>query len=400
MHLKRKSHYALFLLIFFVFFGQKILLILINQFGSLSDSRFVTIPLKVFLVILLIFLFIIRKKLKGNLSSFFIFLFFCGIFILRILYDISQNAFAGYYLDGYEAMQYFIISIVLPGLCLILISYSAYDYKVIWYALIISGLLFSGAAILKYSKFLGTVGRLTAATADEDVLSPLILSYCGALGIGLGILMISQWYNLRKRSVGLILIGLSIIPFFLGSSRGSLMALFIPILFIFLFNSNNKSKVQYLILSIVGMLLVFYLSDYLNSNIIDRFQKVGIQDTGTLDSREMRWHQAILQFEASPIFGDGLVLNGFNNYPHNIILETFMATGLLGGIPFLVLLYIALRKTILIVKNHPELYWLAVLFLQALIQNMFSGSIVSATWFASSLALILATNFQRKQKLC
>ena len=45
---------------------------------------------------------------------------------------------------------------------------------------------------------------------------------------------------------------------------------------------------------------------------------------------------AVNQFFESPVFGSFLEEKIFKEYPHNLLLESFMATGILGGLLFVI----------------------------------------------------------------
>ena len=96
-------------------------------------------------------------------------------------------------------------------------------YNKILHSILLSTLFLSLLSLYYYKSLLGVVGRISLAISrDENYISPLALSYCGALGIGLGIIYLvtnKSISRLQKLTVLLVII-FSLIPFFLGASRG------------------------------------------------------------------------------------------------------------------------------------------------------------------------------------
>src|SRR5690606_38475869 len=62
----------------------------------------------------------------------------------------------------------------------------------------VSAFAFSILATLSYAKFIGQVGRLTRGASVDDLISPLILSYCSALILGV---CINLWLTTERKSI-------------------------------------------------------------------------------------------------------------------------------------------------------------------------------------------------------
>jgi hypothetical protein len=91
-------------------------------------------------------------------------------------------------------------------------------------------------------------------------------------------------------------------------------------------------------------------------------------------NREAMGTRAIEEFEAHPLLGDEIIEETYGEYPHNILIEAFMATGFFGGFLFLLLWarggYVALRFA-----GDKEYGWLAVVFLEQIALQLSSGSL-------------------------
>ncbi len=100
--------------------------------------------------------------------------------------------------------------------------------------------------------------------------------------------------------------------------------------------------------------------------------------------RNVIWANVLNIIGESPVFGAYYVVPsgpGVGFYPHNFILEIFMGTGFFGGIPFVILLLISLKKAYKLLNiNHPST-WIIILYLQMVVFGMFSTSLYSSQDF-------------------
>ena len=153
---------------------------------------------------------------------------------------------------------------------------------------------------------------------------------------------------------------------------------------------------------VVAILLVagVYLSVYFGSNIVDRFTSIqsDIEEGSTSAIRLSLWREGLEQFMNNPFFGNSLEVDKYQFYPHNLFIEVLLSTGLIGFIPFTLLLFRGFKATINIFRNYPQYAWIGVLFLQSFMQNMFSGALYAASWFWLSLGLLFSFEFSLKKQ--
>ena len=377
------------------FLGQKVILLLMAFLGALSLSRYLTISIRLSIGLLLILMMLIqvKKKILLNKVTFF-YIWFCASLGISIFFDISNENYDNYYLSNLEVVGYFVLFSILPFFAIInsRFSLNLFD-KIIKYFMIL-GFLFSFMSIYVYRAYIGSVGRLSSnSVGDDNILSPLILSYCSALIIVLGItFLITHKVRIVQKISILITIAISTIPFFLGSSRGSLLAIAVSLMSVVLFKAEGKGKIK--IITAAGVMVAFgvYIMNSIQSNLLMRIEKIQEIDDG--DGRIIRYLESISIINDNPIFGNGLVLQSFDNYPHNIFLEVIQASGLFGFIPFLVLIIFGLKSAKNIFLKNPKYSWLAVLFIQSFMGNMLSGSVITASWFWFSLALVISFDKQ------
>jgi len=193
----------------------------------------------------------------------------------------------------------------------------------------------------------------------------------------------------------LVGIGLSTVPFFLGASRGSLVALFIPFVLYFFSGKNINFRIRGILSASVVFMGLIYLDSYFQSGLLNRFlgTSEAIERGESSAVRIEIWKGAFDQFFNNPVFGDKLRIDKWPfGYAHNLFVEVLQTTGLLGFIPFTVLVFKAWKISFYILRYHKPYFWVAVIFIQSFFMNMFSGAIYTAAWFWSSMALLFAMN--------
>ncbi len=375
---------------FLNFIGYYVCLMLLFYIGLGTLSLSVSVPLRLLILACLTVFFLQSTRLKAK-SETYIFLFFSLIYLIRIFSDALTGL--PYYIGTSRLLLYYLSFDMIPFLLISNIKFKAADYDIIKKGILLSGFLFAVLAIIFFRNYIGTVGRLTSETADIDMLSPLALSYCSSLTIGIAI---SYWIenpiSLGQKFYFLLLISLSVTPFFLGSSRGSLIALILPFIFILLIKKNVFTNFRTILILVIGLAGIIYVSQEFGSSLIERFVSTSsdIAEGNESAVRTIMWQNAFNQFINNPIMGDRLKLDGFDIYPHNILFEILQCTGFLGFIPFSILLIIIFIKAFRILKYTPQYSWISILFIQCFTQNMFSGSIFSASWLMMSMAIVAA----------
>lgn len=381
---------ALFIAVFFNYIGYYVYLLLLFYSGLSAFSIVFSIFLRVIILGCLIIWFATGTRLKVKAPTYLL-LLFSAFYLSRIIIDNLKDL--SYYVSTTKLLLYYLSFDMIPFLLISNIKFKPADFTVIRQSLLLSGFLFSILSLLFFRNYIGMVGRLTNETAESDMLSPLALSYCSSLAIGVAL---SYWLEnkttLRNKIYLSLIIALSATPFFLGSSRGSLVALLFPFLLIMISAKKITKNFKLISITFVAFVAIIYLSEYFGSSLIDRFTQTNsdIQEGNDAAIRTVMWSNAFNQFTENPIMGDRLKVDGFDIYPHNIFIEILQCTGLLGFIPFFILTAIAFIKSIKIFRLTPAYSWVGVLFLQCFLQNMFSGGIFSASWLMMSMALVLA----------
>lgn len=192
-----------------------------------------------------------------------------------------------------------------------------------------------------------------------------------------------------------ILFFLGIISIAKSGARASILALIVT--FIYYYYSQKGAIKSIIFYSLAIVMVYFFYSDislFLEKNNISIFYRLErAVNIGDFSNRDVNYEVAIQEILESPIYGNFYLLKGGlvqGHYPHNYLLEAFMAMGLLGGVPFVILIIVSLTKSYDIMKNNSSSSWIAMLYLQLLIMGMFSTSLYGSQAFWGLLYFVVS----------
>lgn len=398
MHGKLKDGKIIFFITFFLYSGYYAGLALILSSGFVDLSRYYSVPLRLLLCILM--LYIIKKNFSGlnipkNKSIFFLFFLFSAFYIIKILYSeiIAVNSEA-YSRSWYEFIFYFISFCVLPFITYSLLDFKKY-YKVTIDALVFSGFVLGLLSLYLYKDILASgLGRISLTkyqNPDMETLSPLALSYAGALTIILCIYkLIFRKTAVTKNTIYLyVTIVLSAIMFFLGASRGSVFVLVACVPF-FVINSSLKQKRVFIMLMIVLIPAIVWGAIAAGSVVFSRTADIS-SDISSGASSAVRldiWNNAWIEFADNPILGGVIEVN--STHTHNIFLEVLMATGIIGFIMFIYLCAISFKRGLITTKTEKYFLISVLVFVNGIIQYTFSGAIWGAILLFAPMGMMIS----------
>ena len=141
--------------------------------------------------------------------------------------------------------------------------------------------------------------------------------------------------------------------------------------------------------SSLGFLIEF--SQSLGSSLPARI--LSAVETGESSGRDVIYTNTLNHIKNSWFFGDFYLIPsgvGKNGYPHNFFLEAFLTTGFLGGIPFLMMTFIALYKAFKLLKHRHSSSWIILMFLQLFVYGMFSSALYSSQDFWALCLFVLS----------
>jgi O-antigen ligase len=126
---------------------------------------------------------------------------------------------------------------------------------------------------------------------------------------------------------------------------------------------------------------LFALADQMGSNVFTRFLNIkqAIESESSSAVRLVTWRYTISRTLESPL--TGYALERFGNHPHNMIIEAFFATGIFGGLLYLLVMLKSLFCSFKLLRLQHSFSWIGVIFIHEFVRHLFSSSI----WMGSSL---------------
>jgi O-antigen ligase len=218
--------------------------------------------------------------------------------------------------------------------------------------------------------------------------SVMIVALCGYAGAGR-----------TARIWRALLVALSVGVTVATVSRGPILAGLLAVL-ILAFVGRRRGRiglkgivlrVSVLAIGVAGVVFaVLYLEetgviDFL-ARLTDTFQDVASQE------RARMIRGAWTQFTEHPMLGSAFVELQFMENPHNIVLESLMALGVVGLGLLLVSMGASLAAAGEVIRSAPRHAWVGLVYLQYVVNGMLSGSLFTdhAFWFFGLASLALA----------
>jgi hypothetical protein len=360
-----------------------------------------------FISLYLIFIWTLNnnKKLKFKYPIWFLLLFWI-FYSIRIIYDLNRGIKFGEYENTF-VYGFAFGNILLPMLAILLWYKHLKTEKIPKLAF----LLFSISNIMiliniiilnqgfDIALFLQRSELKSQSSGDPggNILNPISIGYYGEL-----LVITSLYFSLltKHKHFGFLAI-LGILLLLLGASRGPFVNCIFTILILLAYKYRiSKSKLILtfrltLVISLISIILSqtvgktvsldnFYMFDRLSQFVENR-------QSNEEEYRDVGFASAWNDFLDSPIIGNQFVGTYDNFYPHNIFVELFMATGLLGVIifsSFFFPLLMKMRK--LFLQNSPATFFILLIFLPIILGSLFSGALFQAVelWLFSTLIIV------------
>jgi len=218
--------------------------------------------------------------------------------------------------------------------------------------------------------------------ANTEYLNPISF---GHLGCSVILLTLGCMYTCKLGVVGkliytiVILSGFSMVA--ISASRGPLLGLVLgSFVYMFAFISKKnliRYMLVYILLVIIGFISLYLAEEYLGFLSISRIMDFISGENKDLSAniRKTTWEGSIMQFMNNPILGDSLVEKVTNYYPHNVIIESFLATGIFGGLIFCFILIASITFSIRLVRLQKTAAWIVALYVQYFSASLLSGAL-------------------------
>jgi hypothetical protein len=220
----------------------------------------------------------------------------------------------------------------------------------------------------------------------------------GQMGCALALAAIYGFVNQKKKLIKGVLIFLFILGMLSIAKAGSRspVVVIVGVSVFFFMAKLGKLKGIIIIGVLTGLMFIFIdpildLLTSIGSSLAVRLKSIFSAEGSS--GRNLIWLNVSNIISQSPILGAYYLVPsgmGAGMYPHNFFLEVFMATGFLGGIPFMILIGLSIIQSYKVIKtNHPA-SWIIILYLQFIVFGMFSTSLYSSQDFWCLLFYILS----------
>jgi hypothetical protein len=343
------------------------------------------------------------KQLKNNTLAFGSFLFWV-LYLFRIFYS---TAFSTEVL-AYNWTYYWIWSVgacLVPITAILLMEISTLQFvkffKYSYLILMVCGLAatFKGSGLeLDGDGELAEKGRLVVAA-----LNPISMGQLGA-----SILILSIWalcFKFQQISFTvklLVLINIAIGAYLIvgSNSRGPLLSALACMLYMILFSSR---KIKFYITTILGIFIIIfpiialYVEDNYGFSTYSRIVGENQIESESTTNRLDRYYSVWSDFVQNPLFGSGLEEPIFGGYPHNIFVEGYMSTGIIGGTLLTMIMLLTTIHSIKIYKHNAAYSWISLIFVQYITSAQFSGAIYASThlWITVTLIITIRKIFKK-----
>lgn len=366
------------------------------------DSRIVTVPFRgLFLAIaLVVFLSMIRRRDTIYTGQFWWpYSIFWGIYIARLLVDTLISPIP----LRLPVEEYYLLVfglVLLPTNAFFSVLKPVANRSAIFATLVLSVLACLATYYLGIDTLVsGSVGRL-----GTETLNPISFGYLGATVVLLASFILLR-LELRTHLGKVLLLGsiaLGLLSVGLAGSRGPLAALVVTVLVLVGHAVRQTSMRHAAAFSLVLIASVVVALPYvveMGSGIVERIEMTGTGLDPSDEDRFWLWRIAWAAFLDNPLLGNGIEPASVGFYPHNIVLEAYMATGFVGGCLLLFMLVYVGKRALDLLSLNPGYGWIGLLYIQQVVAAIFSGSIYGSTgvWYLMA-AVVSAERTHRSLK--
>lgn len=215
--------------------------------------------------------------------------------------------------------------------------------------------------------FLSAGDQLLSGRLESERLNPIAYGH-----LGVSTALMSLWVILIRREISILAISgvvVGVIGVVASGSRGPVLSLVVCFTLI-VFQLKFRSVIFIAMFSVIfmaGSLLFSTTIDFDDIYILNRIGTSMFEDDSRIGILRASYHAFIENF----FFGAGYP---FDSYPHNIIIEAFMSSGVMGGILMIATLTSGAIASFYLLKN--EIFsWIGLLFIQYLLFSLVSNSI-------------------------
>ncbi len=333
---------------------------------------------------------------KSVLTKFLI--VFYILYLLKVFYNLAFGPDVNYALPKEEYVFWSL------GVCFIPMLSATFIRKVDFVS-VSQKMIYIFFAVLIVSIFNNKEALKSTIDTRLDANSALNSITYGHLGVTLCLLSVYFLQLNKNRLFYILSFVLGAYITLISGSRSPVFALVLCLIFVALVKRN-----KWVIGGLITFGIVIVSSFTIFISFIQKINPIIVERLTTLvtdkeqSQRNKIFSDAIDDFMQYPVTGKHFLLShGFGEgfYPHNLIIEAFMALGLIGGCFFLYLVFVALKFCIKFLKKNYSFSWVSLLFVQSLILGMASGSLWGSQVFWILMMLLFSiydrqTILQRK----
>jgi len=397
----------------FISFGYIIVMPLSLLLGIASSSlNFYIRAAELGLVLLILFFSVLQ--LRSNRGILLPLIIFFMIYGFRLINDVLFNDILMIYQSPIYVLGYFFGLTLIPVIAISLL-YRHEDVPMIFRDFLIL-LVAANIMLMLYALIFGNIeggnafsGRVQAASELEGaaLLGPIWIGLAGAMLASMlfGILATRRGTGKLCKIVAMLLMAIAGSNILFGASRGPVVGLALSIL-LFLFcpgrimadvaGGGSRWRGWAITFGIIALSSLIVLFSESSIFLVDRFAKMYEEGlTSGVEARYIIYKTAWQDFLSSPLIGTSYVVSFENSSPHNIVLESLMATGILGSSFLFIALWRALRGIIRLLRGlrGTEGTCLALLAVVQLAMGLTSGSISQSPglWISVALVTVMGT---------
>ncbi|QEA13263.1 O-antigen ligase family protein [Comamonas flocculans] len=214
--------------------------------------------------------------------------------------------------------------------------------------------------------------QLFSGRLESERLNPIAYGHLGA-----STALVGLWMMIIKKNMSFLAIigaAIGVLGIFASGSRGPLLSFVVCLILMLM--QFRFSRVKFIFIFSVILSIFFLLNfvvDFNDVYLLNRAEASMFED----DARVNIIGDAYRAFLNNMLIGAGYP---FDVYPHNIILEAFMASGIIGGSLMVFTLMVGLFASMRVMRNN-KFSWVSLLFVQYLTFSMVSNSIYYSNIF-------------------
>jgi hypothetical protein len=236
-----------------------------------------------------------------------------------------------------------------------------------------------------------------------DTLATIELGYLGAVTALLAAFGIVRWRGNLLRIVLLTAVVLGLFIVGAAASRGPILALAViavAALGAWMRGRPRKQVVAAASVAVVvaalflgGLNLIEEQLGFRGATRLSSVQSIQSEKSGEehLKFASNAWDQ----FLDHPLLGSAVDEQRSKDYPHNVLLESFMATGIGGGLAFSGVLLVSLLAALRVLRSR-ETGWIALVYLLLLLAALTSGALYLAGGMWCFAAAVIAISRDRR----